>query len=45
LSLGKRTRVSSTVRLDCPYEKWLGIDKVGAGGSSEPQRKVRSSKN
>ena len=38
-------RVSSAVRLDCLYEEWLGMDKVGAGGISEPQRKVRSSKN
>ena len=33
LSLGK-TRVNSAVRLDGPYEKWLGMDTVGAGGIS-----------
>lgn len=44
LSLGKR-RVSSAVRLDGPYEKWLGMDMVGAGGISWPQRNVRSRKN
>lgn len=43
LSLDKRRRVSSAMRLDGPYAKRPGMVRVGAGGISWCQRKMNSS--